>query len=77
MEVSSCTLCVLTERSASSAMTTDGGDSGVRGKAILGDVLFNKNLGVNLVDDVLSVAKQSKGGHDDGEELGVEEVIQV
>ena len=43
-----------------------------------GDVLFNKNSGFSLVNDVLSVAKQSKGGHDDGEEeLGVEGVIKV
>ena len=48
----------------------DGGDGGVVGKTVLGDIVFDKNLGLGLVDDILSIAKQFEGGHiDGGEEL--------
>ena len=47
------------------------GYSGARGNTIPGDVVFNKDLLVDLVDTVLSKAEQSERGHDDVEvELG-------
>ena len=51
----------------------DGGDGGVVGKTVLGDIVFDEDLGLGLVDDILSVAEQSEWGHIDGdEELCVE-----
>ena len=41
----------------------DGGDGGVVGKTVLGDIVFDEDLGLGLVDDILSVAKRSEWGH--------------
>ena len=43
------------------------------GKTVLGNIVFDEDLGLGLVDDILSVAEQTEWGYiDGGEELCVE-----
>ena len=66
MLVSSLDVWVLTDKSAPSAMTM-GGCSGrtLSWVSMFGEVLLNQLLVPDLVDDVLSVADETEGCHDD------------